>query len=108
MFSLFPELALRKRSLAGNMSGGERQMLAVARALMARPRVIFLDEPLASLSPKPASIILSKLQEIKQSGVAMVIVEQDVTRVLSVSQRAYVLVNGAIAMEGKSQPSSDI
>ncbi len=103
MFSLFPELALRKRSLAGNLSGGERQMLAVARALMARPRVIFLDEPLASLSPKPASIILSKLQEIKQGGVAMVIVEQDVTRVLSVSQRAYVLVNGSCAMEGDAE-----
>jgi branched-chain amino acid transport system ATP-binding protein len=68
MFSLFPELALRKRSLAGNMSGGERQMLAVARTLMARPRVIFLDEPLASLSPKIASTILSKLQEIAMEG----------------------------------------
>ena len=100
IYEMFPELKARKNSLAGNLSGGERQMLAIARAMMAQPKVLFLDEPLASLSPKPASVILSKMESIKESGVAITVVEQNVKKVLSVSNRGYVLVNGTCAMEG--------
>ena len=100
IYEMFPELEVRKKSLADNLSGGERQMLAIARALMAQPKVLFLDEPLASLSPKPASAILSKLESIKKNGIAITIVEQNVKKALSVSNRGYVLVNGTCAMEG--------
>jgi len=100
IYEMFPELEVRKKSLAGNLSGGERQMLAIARAMMAQPKVLFLDEPLASLSPKPASVILSKLESIKKNGIAITIVEQNVKKALSVSNRGYVLVNGTCAMEG--------
>ena len=100
IYEMFPELEARKNGLAGNLSGGERQMLAIARAMMAQPRVLFLDEPLASLSPKPASAILSKMESIRENGIAVVIVEQNVKKALSVSNRGYVLVNGTCAMEG--------
>jgi len=100
IYEMFPELEARKNGLAGNLSGGERQMLAIARAMMAQPKVLFLDEPLASLSPKPASAILSKMESIRESGIAIAIVEQNVKKVLSVSNRGYVLVNGTCAMEG--------
>jgi len=100
MYKMFPELGARKNGLAGNLSGGERQMLAIARAMMAQPKVLFLDEPLASLSPKPASTILVKLESIRENGIAIVIVEQSVKKALSASNRGYVLVNGTCAMEG--------
>jgi len=100
VYEMFPELEVRKKALAGNLSGGERQMLAIARAMMAEPKVLFLDEPLASLSPKPANVILSKLQKIREGGTAIIIVEQNVKKVLSASSRGYVLVNGTCAMEG--------
>lgn len=100
IYAMFPELEARKNGLAGNLSGGERQMLAIARAMMAQPKVLFLDEPLASLSPKPASAILSKLESIRENGIAIMIAEQNVKKVLSVSNRGYVLVNGTCAMEG--------
>jgi len=100
IYEMFPELEARKNGLAGNLSGGERQMLAIARAMMAQPKVLFLDEPLASLSPKPVSAILSKLESIRENGIAITIVEQNVKKALSVSNRGYVLVNGICAMEG--------
>ena len=100
IYEMFAELEARKNGLAGNLSGGERQMLAIARAMMAQPKVLFLDEPLASLSPKPASAILSKMESIRQNGIAIAIVEQNVKKVLSISNRGYVLVNGTCAMEG--------
>jgi len=100
IYEMFPELEVRKNALAGNLSGGERQMLAIARAMMAEPKVLFLDEPLASLSPKPASAILSKLEKIKEGGTAIIIVEQNVKKALSASDWGYVLVNGTCAMEG--------
>ena len=100
IYEMFPELEARKNGLAGNLSGGERQMLAIARAMMAQPKVLFLDEPLASLSPRPASAILSKMESIRENGIAIAIVEQNVKKALSVSNRGYVLVNGTCAMEG--------
>jgi len=102
IYEMFPELEARKTGLAGNLSGGERQMLAIARAMMAQPKVLFLDEPLASLSPKPASAILSKMESIRENGIAITIVEQNVKKVLSVSNRGYVLVNGTCAIEGEA------
>lgn len=103
IYEMFPELEARKNSLAGNLSGGERQMLAIARAMMAQPKLLFLDEPLASLSPKPAAVILSKMENIRENGIAIAIVEQNVKKVLSVSNRGYVLVNGACVMEGDAE-----
>jgi branched-chain amino acid transport system ATP-binding protein len=107
MYEMFPELEARKGSLAGNLSGGERQMLAIARAMMAQPRLLFLDEPLASLSPRPAAVILSKMESIRKNGIAIAIVEQNVKKVLSVSNRGYVLVNGTCVMEGAAESLFD-
>ncbi|MFW6146809.1 MAG: ABC transporter ATP-binding protein [Thermodesulfobacteriota bacterium] len=103
MYEMFPELSNRKNSLAGNLSGGERQMLAIARAMMSQPQVLLLDEPLASLSPKPSAVILSKLIKIKETGVAIIIVEQNVRKALSISKRGYVLVEGTCAMKGDAE-----
>jgi len=102
IFEMFPELGVRKNALAENLSGGERQMLAIARAMMAQPKVLLLDEPLASLSPRPVSVILSKLEKIREIGTAIIIVEQSVKKALSVSSRGYVLVEGTCAMEGEA------
>lgn len=102
ILEMFAELEVRRNALAGNLSGGERQMLAIARAMMAQPKVLLLDEPLASLSPKPVSVILSKLEKIRKTGTAIVIVEQNVKKALSVSSRGYVLVEGTCAMEGEA------
>jgi len=102
IYNMFPELKVRKNFLAGNLSGGERQMLAIARAMMAQPKVLLLDEPLASLSPKPTSVIISKLENIEEAGTAIVIVEQNVKKALSISKRGYVLIDGACAMEGNA------
>ncbi len=100
VYAMFPELEARTNALAANLSGGQRQMLAIARAMMAQPKVLFLDEPLASLSPKPATVILSKLESIRENGMAIVIVEQNVKKALSIADRGYVLVSGRCAFEG--------
>lgn len=102
IFSMFPELERRKKFYAGSLSGGERQMLALARALMSSPKVLLLDEPLASLAPKAVDQIISKLKLIKESGTSQIIVEQNVKKILSFATRAYVLVNGQCVMQGDS------
>jgi branched-chain amino acid transport system ATP-binding protein len=102
IYGMFPELAARKKAWAGNLSGGERQMLAIARAVMTNPRVLFLDEPLASLAPKAVSPIVQKVEKIRDNGTAVVIVEQNVKRALEISHRCYVLVDGHCVMEGDS------
>jgi branched-chain amino acid transport system ATP-binding protein len=102
VYGMFPELAARKKAWAGNLSGGERQMLAIARAMMTNPKVLFLDEPLASLAPKAISPIVKKVKKIRDNGTAVVIVEQNVKRALEVSHRCYVLVDGRCVLEGDS------
>ena len=100
IYRLFPELEQRKKVYAGRLSGGERQMLAIARAMMARPKVLLLDEPLASLSHKAVDTIVAKLKFIRETGTALVIIEQNVRMALDFANRAYVLVNGVCVMEG--------
>ena len=102
VYRIFPELEERKKAWAGTLSGGERQMLAIARAMMASPKVLLLDEPLASVSPKGAGAILSRIEKVREIGTAILMIEQNVKKALEVSQRAYVLVEGVCVMEGPS------
>ncbi|HIH89928.1 ABC transporter ATP-binding protein [Ignicoccus hospitalis] len=97
MFEIFPELRARKDQLAANLSGGERQMLAMARALMARPKALLLDEPTAALSPKYVDLVLMKVKEIRDTGVTIVLVEQNAKKGLEIADRGYVLVTGRVA-----------
>lgn len=100
MLALFPELAPRLGVAAGSMSGGERQMLAFARCLIARPRLLLLDEPTAALSPLLVGGVFRKVTEIAATGTAILLVEQNAMRALEISDRALVLANGANAAEG--------
>jgi ABC-type branched-subunit amino acid transport system ATPase component len=102
MFELFPLLADRRHQKAATLSGGERQLLAMARALMVSPKVIFLDEPSAGLSPLRADEVFAHIGRIAATGVAVVLIEQDVHRALTISERAYVLVTGRIAFFGRA------
>jgi branched-chain amino acid transport system ATP-binding protein len=102
VFSIFPVLAERRRQLAGTMSGGEQQMLAVGRGLMLKPRLIMLDEPSLGLAPVMTDITFQKIQEIHAMGTAILLVEQNVARALTLVQRAYVLESGKVIMHGPS------
>jgi branched-chain amino acid transport system ATP-binding protein len=102
VYSIFPRLADRKRQLAGTMSGGEQQMLAVGRGLMLKPRLLMLDEPSLGLAPVMTDVTFEKIQEIHKMGTAILLVEQNVSRALSLVQRAYVLESGRVIMHGTS------
>jgi branched-chain amino acid transport system ATP-binding protein len=102
VFTIFPALAERRRQLAGTMSGGEQQMLAVGRGLMLKPRLLMLDEPSLGLSPVATDVTFEKIREIHAMGTAILLVEQNVSRALSLVQRAYVLESGKVAMHGTS------
>lgn len=100
MFALFPRLKERRNQRAGTMSGGEQQMLAIARALMGRPRMVLLDEPSLGLAPKVIAAVFEALKHIAASGKTIFLVEQNANQALALAHRAYVLVNGAVRMQG--------
>ena len=102
VYSIFPRLAERRRQLAGTMSGGEQQMLAVGRGLMLKPRLLMLDEPSLGLAPVMTDVTFEKIQEIHKLGTAILLVEQNVSRALTLVGRAYVLESGSVIMQGKS------
>jgi len=100
VYQLFPVLKQRNKQLAGTLSGGEQQMLAIARALMARPKLLMLDEPSLGLSPKAASEIYAVLQHLHHEGMTILLVSQDVLQALKIADRAYAMENGRIVLEG--------
>jgi len=102
VYSIFPRLADRRKQLAGTMSGGEQQMLAVGRGLMLKPRLLMLDEPSLGLAPVMTDVTFEKIGEIHKMGTAILLVEQNVSRALSLVQRAYVLESGNVIMHGSS------
>jgi branched-chain amino acid transport system ATP-binding protein len=101
VYTMFPRLKERRRQLARSFSGGEQQMLAIARALMTGPRLLLLDEPSIGLAPIMVKLIFDRLPEINSRGITILLVEQDVHRSLSMARRAYVLEHGSIVMEGE-------
>jgi branched-chain amino acid transport system ATP-binding protein len=107
VYSIFPRLADRRRQLAGTMSGGEQQMLAVGRGLMLKPRLLMLDEPSLGLAPVMTDVTFEKIGEIHKMGTAILLVEQNVSRALSLVQRAYVLESGNVIMHGSSAELAD-
>jgi branched-chain amino acid transport system ATP-binding protein len=100
VFALLPVLAERRKQVAGSMSGGEQQMLAIGRALMAKPRVLLLDEPTEGLAPVYVKLLFDLIVSLRAKGLTVLIVEQNVHHVLHTADRAYVLENGRIVMEG--------
>ncbi len=107
VYGLFPDLAMRKGDSAGKLSGGQRQMLALARALMLDPDVLLLDEPSAGLSPKMVGAIFERIGAINESGTAVLLVEQNAREALSVCQRGYVLAMGTNRLEGDASSLLD-
>jgi branched-chain amino acid transport system ATP-binding protein len=102
VYGIFPRLADRRKQLAGTMSGGEQQMLAVGRGLMLKPRLLMLDEPSLGLAPVMTDVTFEKIGEIHKMGTAILLVEQNVSRALSLVKRAYVLEGGSVIMHGNS------
>lgn len=103
VYRRFPRLRERRRQLAGTLSGGEQQMLAVGRALMSRPRMLLMDEPSMGLSPLLVKEIFDIIEELNKQGITILLVEQNAKMALSVSRRAYVLETGKITIEGDAK-----
>jgi branched-chain amino acid transport system ATP-binding protein len=107
VYNIFPRLAERRSQLAGTMSGGEQQMLAVGRGLMLKPKLLMLDEPSLGLAPVMTDVTFEKIGEIHKMGTAILLVEQNVSRALSLVQRAYVLESGKVIMHDRSAALAD-
>ena len=103
VFGLFPRLRERSAQLAGTLSGGEQQMLAMGRALLSRPRLLLLDEPSMGLSPIMVDKIFEVIAEVASLGVTLLLVEQNASRALKMAQRAYVMESGEISMQGEAK-----
>ena len=103
VFTTFPRLRERKDQLAGTMSGGEQQMLAMGRALMSRPKVLLMDEPSMGLSPLMVDKIFEVVKEVYEQGVTILLVEQNASRALQIANRAYVMESGLITMSGDAK-----
>jgi len=102
VFAIFPRLAERQRQRAGTLSGGEQQMLAIGRGLMAEPRLLILDEPSLGLSPLLVEELFALIKSINAEGIALLLVEQNVVQSLDVAQRAYILDNGVFVLQGSA------
>ncbi len=102
-YRLFPILETRSRQIAGSLSGGEQQMLAIARSMMSRPSILMLDEPSLGLSPRIVTLMFELIQNLNRTGVTVLLVEQNVYQALKVSHYAYVMKTGKIAMEGRGE-----
>jgi branched-chain amino acid transport system ATP-binding protein len=102
VYGIFPRLAERRAQLAGTMSGGEQQMLAVGRGMMLKPRLLMLDEPSLGLAPVMCDVTFEKIQEIHKMGTSILLVEQNVSRALTLVERAYVLESGKVILHGSS------
>ncbi|MEW6425709.1 MAG: ABC transporter ATP-binding protein [Bacillota bacterium] len=107
VYELFPRLAERSRQLANSLSGGERQMLAIGRALMSDPRLILFDEISLGLAPRVIKDIYQRIKEINRTGTTIVLVEQDVKRSLKASEKSYVLLEGKVVLAGRSKELSE-
>jgi len=103
VLSLFPRLRERKDQLAGTLSGGEQQMLAIARAMMAKPKLLLLDEPSMGLAPLMVEAIFSVIQNLSKEGMTILLVEQNARLALSMANRAYVMESGEITIQGPAQ-----
>jgi branched-chain amino acid transport system ATP-binding protein len=103
VFSLFPRLHERKDQLAGTLSGGEQQMLAIGRAMMARPRLLLLDEPSLGLAPKLVEVIIKTVVDLNREGTTILLVEQNARKALEISHRAYVLETGRVTLQGPAR-----
>lgn len=107
MFELFPILKERATQLAGTMSGGEQQMLAIARGLMAQPKLLMLDEPSWGIAPKFVTKVLDVIQRVNESGVTVLLVEQNLHKALSIAHHGYVIQTGRIVMQGSGRDLAD-
>ncbi len=103
VYKMFPVLEERRTQKAGTLSGGERQMLALARVLLMEPSVIMLDEPTAALAPKAAEMVFRKIREIADNGITVILVEQNARKALEIADRGYIMVQGRVAYEGPAQ-----
>lgn len=107
VLALFPRLSERRSQLAGSLSGGEQQMVAIGRALMARPRLLLMDEPSLGLAPVVVDEVFEVMESVRSRGVSVLLVEQNVERALAISSRAYLLSEGRIIMEGTADDLSN-
>ncbi len=107
IYRLFPVLQERKNQLAGTLSGGEQQMLAIGRSIMSSPKLLMLDEPSMGLAPVVKTVLVNAIRNIWETGLAVLLVEQDASLTLSLTERVYILEHGRVGLEGKSREMMD-